>query len=523
MTTYSTVLKLELPGDGQQVGTWGQTTNKNFGTLVEQAITGVRTITMVDADYTLTSLNGTTDEARNAAIIATGTNLTVRKVVIPLNNKLYTISNQTTGGYAIQVGAATGNYVTIPNGTTTLIYCDGTNTVVGINGIAGAFNVSGALTVSGNATVTGNTSLTGTLGVGGAASFTNTVGFSVTPTAPTQAPGTNNTTLATTAFTTAAITAGLGTLGTMSLQNANAVAITGGTMTGMTTVAGGAHSGTTASYSGNIASLGSVSGASGIFGAVSGTTGTFTGAVSGTTGTFSSTVSGTTITASTQFSGPGTGLTGTASSLTVGASVNATNVVSGGTIASNVTATTQVAGTNNTTVATTAYVIANGVPSGAILLWSGSVGSIPSGWLLCNGASGTPDLRDRFVVGAGSTYAVGATGGSANAIVVAHTHTGTTSTIGNHQHYMFGGDVIQDGYLGNYPNNAPRIGASVGNGGMANENYEYNMQAAPTDASAGLTSAAGTHSHTFTTDSSGGPATNANLPPYYALCYIMKA
>jgi hypothetical protein len=294
MTTYSTVLKLELPGDGQQVGTWGQTTNKNFGTLVEQAVTGVRTIVMVDADYTLTSLNGTTDEARNAVIIATGTNIAIRKVVIPLNNKLYTISNQTTGGYAIQVGASTGNYVTVPNGTTTLVYCNGTDTVVGINGTAGAFAVGGALTVAGNTTVTGNTSLTGTLGVTGAASFSNTVGFSVTPTAPTQATGTNTTQLATTAFVQASTTA-LG-LGTMSTQNANNVNITGGVISGLTSLSSG-----TGSFSGNLASLGSVSGATGVF-----------GAVSGTTGTFSSTVTGS------SFSGAGTGLTGTAASLSIG-------------------------------------------------------------------------------------------------------------------------------------------------------------------------------------------------------------
>lgn len=300
MTTYSTVLKLELPGDGQQVGTWGQTTNKNFGTLVEQAITGVRSITMVDADYTLSSLNGVSDEARNAVIIATGTNLAVRKIVIPLNNKIYIISNQTTGGYAVQVGASTGNYATIPNGMTTFVYCDGTNTYVGLNGSAGAFTVGGALSVTGNATVTGNTSLTGTLGVNGAASFSNTVGFAVTPTAPTQAAGTNTTQLATTAFVQAATTA-LG-LGTMATQNANNVNITGGVISGLTSLASG-----TGNFSGNLASLGSVSGASGIFGAVSGTTGTFTGAVSGTT-----------ITASTQFTGAGTGLTGTAASLSIG-------------------------------------------------------------------------------------------------------------------------------------------------------------------------------------------------------------
>ena len=60
----------------------------------------------------------------------------------------------------------------------------------------------------------------------------------------------------------------------------------------------------------------------------------------------------------------------------------------------------------------------------------GAVGSIPSGWYLCNGQNGTPDLRDSFILGAGNTYAVGATGGSTDAIVVSHTHTATsTSTV----------------------------------------------------------------------------------------------
>ena len=92
------------------------------------------------------------------------------------------------------------------------------------------------------------------------------------------------------------------------------------------------------------------------------------------------------------------------------------------------------------------------IPTGAILLWSGSIGSIPAGWYLCNGSNGTPDLRDRFVVGAGSTYAVDATGGSADAIVVSHTHTATSAVTdpGNTHTYTFknttggttaGGDV----------------------------------------------------------------------------------
>jgi len=95
------------------------------------------------------------------------------------------------------------------------------------------------------------------------------------------------------------------------------------------------------------------------------------------------------------------------------------------------TATTQSANDNSTKVATTAYVANNAIPSGGIIIWSGSSASIPSGWYLCNGSNSTPDLRDRFVVGAGSTYAVGNTGGSKDAIVVSHTHSATDS---GHQH-----------------------------------------------------------------------------------------
>jgi hypothetical protein len=143
----------------------------------------------------------------------------------------------------------------------------------------------------------------------------------------------------------------------------------------------------------------------------------------------------------------------------------------------------------------------NAFVAGMIMLWSGSSGTIPSGWLLCDGSNSTPDLRNRFVVGATSTYAVGATGGSANAIVVAHTHTGTTSTIGDHVH-----NYGTKGVTGNQ--NTPPLG--------------FTRTGAPLDTVVD-TSGAGAHNHTFTTDSTGSSGTNANLPPYYALCYIMKS
>jgi hypothetical protein len=165
-------------------------------------------------------------------------------------------------------------------------------------------------------------------------------------------------------------------------------------------------------------------------------------------------------------------------------------------------------GTNTTQIATTAFVTAsvtNGFPSGGIVLWSGSVASIPSGWLLCNGSSGTPDLRDRFIVGAGSTYAVGATGGSANATLVSHTHTATSVvTDPGHLHtFSARGDDGQGG-----------SGAGTGVVG-----FDTNV-----GAGSGLMVSATTGVTVATTNSTeGSSATNANLPPYYALAYIMKA
>jgi hypothetical protein len=176
------------------------------------------------------------------------------------------------------------------------------------------------------------------------------------------------------------------------------------------------------------------------------------------------------------------------------------------------TATTQSAGDNSTKVATTAYVANNAIPSGGIIIWSGSSASIPSGWYLCNGSNGTPDLRNRFVVGATSIYAVGATGGSADAIVVSHTHTGTTESNGSHQHGLnanIGGSLA---VLGTATSRVAGIAA-----GNTGQSFAYSYGG--TD----IMEEAGSHNHSFTTNSTGDSGSSANLPPYYALCYIMKA
>jgi hypothetical protein len=227
-STFSPSLRLELIGDGDQSGIWGQTTNNNLGTLIEQAVAGVITINIADANYTLTNFNGVSDEARNAVITITGTLSAQRNIIAPLADKVFTFRNATTGGFAIQVIGPSGTGVIIPNGATTSIYCDGTNFLPLNTGAAGNFSVSGNLSVSGTTSLTGALSAS-TATFSGAISSVSPV-FTGTPTAPTAAGGTNTTQIATTAF----VQNVAGALGTMSSQNANNVAITGGTISGTT-------------------------------------------------------------------------------------------------------------------------------------------------------------------------------------------------------------------------------------------------------------------------------------------------
>lgn len=144
--------------------------------------------------------------------------------------------------------------------------------------------------------------------------------------------------------------------------------------------------------------------------------------------------------------------------------------------------------------------LASGVPSGVIVMWSGPITSIPSGWTLCNGANGTPDLRNQFIIGASidvggqsQTEVTGTTtktGGTKDAIVVSHSHTASDA---GHTHSYTG------------PLGTQRLGT-----GTAGTVYTPS----------GGTSGTGYASITVSTEGSSG--TNQNLPPYYALAYIMK-
>lgn len=335
MSTYSTTLRIELIGAGQQDGTWGDTTNSNLGDIIEAAITNSVDITFADATYTLTAYNGLPDEARNAVLNLVGTNVSAQNLIAPAVEKTYVVVNNTGANVTIKSSASGSVGVSVLNGATQHVWCDGTDF------------------------------------------FASTIPF------------------------------GAGTTGTGSLVYSTSPTITTATLASPT-------------------------------------------------------------------------LTGTVT-------VPTANV------------------TSDTTVAASTAFVRDIMPTGIISLWYGSVGSVPTGWYLCDGTNGTPDLRDKFVVGAGSTYAVNATGGSANATLVSHTHTATSSvTDPGHFH------VYQTGYQTNVT-----IEGSNGNfgGGTPDDtSFVYNSRSQTTGITVGTTNS-----------TEGSSATNANLPPYYALAYIMKA
>lgn len=140
-STYSPSLQLQLIATGEQSGIWGTNTNVNWN-LIEQAVAGVQAITMANADYTLSVLNGASDEARNMVLVVGGTNSAIRKIVAPLAPKVYLVVNNTSGGYAITIGGSTGTTVTVANGIATIVYCDGTNFYQGFNGTSSNFTAA---------------------------------------------------------------------------------------------------------------------------------------------------------------------------------------------------------------------------------------------------------------------------------------------------------------------------------------------------------------------------------------------
>ncbi|WP_136525969.1 hypothetical protein [Geomonas ferrireducens] len=159
----------------------------------------------------------------------------------------------------------------------------------------------------------------------------------------------------------------------------------------------------------------------------------------------------------------------------------------------------------------------NGVPKGGVIMWSGAVTAIPDGWALCDGTNGTPDLKDRFIVGAGKGYVTGATGGETAHILTIgempnHNHSGATGNDSpDHIHYDAGHTHIQNKF--DSSGGVTQVGGGSGSGTNIT-----NTSTQPGFASIGGASTR----HTHMISAEGGGAPHNNLPPYYALAFIMK-
>lgn len=139
MTTYSTNLGLTLIGNGQEDGSWGNTTNTNLGTLLEQAISGYTTYACTGGTDTITIPNGASGTARNMYLEFTGTG--GGSVIVPSNRKLYFVYNNTTSGsVTVKVSGQTG--VTVANGNKVALVCNGADVVTAINFISDTLTVS---------------------------------------------------------------------------------------------------------------------------------------------------------------------------------------------------------------------------------------------------------------------------------------------------------------------------------------------------------------------------------------------
>lgn len=142
------------------------------------------------------------------------------------------------------------------------------------------------------------------------------------------------------------------------------------------------------------------------------------------------------------------------------------------------------------------------LPAGVILMWHGTIASIPNGWALCDGEGVAPDLRDRFVTGAGNAYSVNSTGGKASVTLETddmprHDHDITVTDPGHNHSMQLSGDDSKEGH--------------IKKGGYSN-NYRYETEPCQTQKT-GVS---------VTASTSGGGQAHENLPPYYALYFIIK-
>ena len=160
------------------------------------------------------------------------------------------------------------------------------------------------------------------------------------------------------------------------------------------------------------------------------------------------------------------------------------------------------------------------MPPGGIIMWSGAANAIPQGWALCNGTNGTPDLRNRFIVGAGDEYNPGNTGGGKSitltkAQMPSHNHGGSAASAGSHHHWIEGTDANGLSERQRTIWGSTTVDMGYGGGSNSDPNDVHWRGHVNTDDQGG-------HSHSLSLANEGSSDPHENRPPYYALCYIMK-
>lgn len=167
-TSYTTILKLALPAQGELSGTWGDTVNNNITSMIEEAIAGRKVInTWSTNSATLSSADGTTSESRAAMLEFTDTGSSLSgaaTVICPAQSKIYICKNA--AGQTVTIKTSGGTGVAIPNGETMFVFCDGTNVEQAVTNISSlnvdgyALSIGGAITTAGAFTTSGANSLT---------------------------------------------------------------------------------------------------------------------------------------------------------------------------------------------------------------------------------------------------------------------------------------------------------------------------------------------------------------------------